>query len=597
MKQHRFGIKLHESILIFRLIHRVEPFYLACALPQAVLTAVQKVLAVYFPKLFIEQLRAGESHSDIVRTILLYAVIFFSVSTVNLLLNNKTEFLADRFVKKIRETTGTITMNLSVEVMEGADFHDRLCMANNVNEVIGVVRVLRNIISEVFTVAGLAVVIARLGAAFALLIGAVLTVKVFFVYLMQKRVAQRRVSYARNDRTGNYLNQVAYSDKGAAKEIRLNGLESWFMGKIRAWRGEMLELQYEDFRRYALFETAMSVVMAAQTFCVLWILSARYIVGTITIADFTMFFSAVTVISTSLSNVIDKLGEYNRMSLYMSDFDGLSEMGEETSDGNGTVSDFCEKLSFKKPAIRFEHVYFSYPGSAAYCLEDVNIEIESGEKLAVVGASGAGKSTFVKLLCRFYRPTEGRITVGGVDIWEISGEAYAKVISAVFQDYVNFSFTLEENVTMCGSAPEDKTWFALTQAGLSERVRSLPKGLHTFLSKKFDRQGIELSGGEGQKLAIARALYKNTPIVILDEPTASLDPKAENEIYETFFRAAENRTSVFISHRLAASTKADRIAVFMEGRIKECGTHGQLMEKGGLYADMFRKQGQAYSNV
>lgn len=214
-----------------------------------------------------------------------------------------------------------------------------------------------------------------------------------------------------------------------------------------------------------------------------------------------------------------------------------------------------------------------------------------------MGASGAGKSTFVKLLCRFYHPTEGRITVGGVDIWEISGEAYAKVISAVFQDYVNFSFTLGENVTMCGSAPEDKTWFALTQAGLSERVRSLPKGLHTFLTRKFDRQGIELSGGEGQKLAIARALYKNTPIVILDEPTASLDPKAENEIYETFFRAAENRTSVFISHRLAASTKADRIAVFLEGRIKEYGTHGQLMEKGGLYADMFRKQGQAYANV
>lgn len=578
--------KLRGIILIFKTICRYEPFYVVCSFPQAILTAVQALLAAYFPKLFIEQLMNGEDHGEIVKTIALYAAALLLVTTVNLFLKNRTEFFADRFAKKIRETTGTIAMELPVEVMENADFHDRLYMANNVNEIIGAVTVLQNIFSEIFTVVGLAAVIAQLDFVFVLLIGAILAVKAFFVYLMQKRIARQRISFAQNDRVGNYLNGVAYFDKGAAKELRLNNLEEWFMGKIHAYRDEMLGLQYSDFKLYALFDIVLSVVMAAQTFCILWILSSRYIGGAITIADFTMYFSAVTVISASLSKVIEKIGEYNRMRLSMSDFDSVSAAGVTGSD---------RKISeLKDTTIRFENVSFAYPGSGQCCLKNVSIEIPANEKLAVVGENGAGKSTFIKLLCKFYRPTEGRITVGGVDIWDISNEAYRNIISAVFQDYINFSFTVGENVTMCEAAPEEETLAVLEQAGLSERINRLPQGIHTYLSKNFDRGGVELSGGEGQKLAISRALYKNTSVVILDEPTASLDPKAENEIYENFFHMAKNRTAIFISHRLAASTKSDHIAVFAGGEVVEYGTHEQLLKSDGIYANMFRKQGRLY---
>lgn len=585
--------KFRGIILIFKTICRYEPLYMVCSFPQAILTAVQALLAAYFPKLFIEQLMKGEDHGEIVKTIVLYAAALLIVSTVNLFLKNRTEFFADRFTKKIRETTGSLTMDLPVAVMESADFHDRLYMANNVNEIIGAVAVLQNIFSEIFTVVGLAAVIAQLDLVFVLLIGAILAVKAFFVYLMQKRIAKQRVSFAQNDRVGNYLNGVAYFDKGAAKELRLNNLEEWFMGKIHGYRDEMLGLQYSDFRRYALFDIVLSVVMAAQTFCMLWLLSSQYIGGTITIADFTMYFSAVTVISASLSKVIEKIGEYNRMRLSMSDFDSVS--------AEGSIGENRDVSELKDTTIRFENVSFAYPG-AGQCspgkliLENVSIEIPANEKLAIVGENGAGKSTFIKLLCRFYRPAEGRITVGGVDIWDISDETYNKILSAVFQDYINFSFSIGENVAMCEDAPEEKTASVLAQAGLSEKISRLPRGIHTFLSKKFDKGGIELSGGEGQKLAIARALYKDSPIVILDEPTASLDPKAENEIYENFFRMAKGRTAIFISHRLAASTKADHIAVFAKGRITEYGTHEELMEKDGAYADMFRKQGEVFEH-
>lgn len=598
--------KIRGIVLIFKMICSYEPLYIVCSFPQAVLTAAQALLAAYFPKLFIEQLTGGDRHADIVGTILIYAGALFAVSMANIFLKNRAELLADRFAKKIRETTGSITMELPVEVMERADFHDRLYMANNVNEVIGAVTLLQGVIAELFTVAGLAAVIAQLGFVFVLLIGAVLAVKAFFVYLMQKRLAKQRVSYAQNDRVGNYLNSVAYYDKGAAKELRLNNLESWFMRKIHAYRDEMLGLQYADFRRYALFEILMSVAVAAQTFFMLWILSAQYIGGGITIADFTMYFSAVTVISVSLSNVLDKLGEYNRMQLTLSDFCGISKAGnaaardtmqqEHTMEQERSMKE-KHPMELKHKTIRFENVSFAYPGSGQLSLENVSIEIAENEKLAIVGENGAGKSTFIKLLCKFYRPTQGRITVGGVDIWDISNEAYNKILSAVFQDYVNFAFTIGENVAMREDTPEERTLAVLEQAGLSERVSRMPGGIHTFLSKKFDRNGIELSGGEGQKLAVSRALYKDSPIVILDEPTASLDPKAENEIYENFFHMAKNRTAIFISHRLAASTKADRIAVFIKGRITEYGTHDQLMERGGVYANMFRKQGGVYSEA
>ncbi len=580
--------KIHGVLLIFKMICKYEPLYMVCSFPQAILTAVQALLAAYFPKLFIEQLMGKESHLDIVKMILLYAMLLLFVSGVNIFLKNRTEFYSDRFAKKIRETTGSIAMDLPLEVIESADFHDKLYMANNVNEIIGAAALLQSISAELFTVAGLAAVIAQLDFLFVFLIGAVLAVKVFVVYLIQKRLAMQRISYAQNDRAGNYLNNVAYSDKGAAKELRLNNLDSWFMGKIHAYRDEMLGLQYADFRRYAVFDILLAVIMSLQTFCMLWILSLQYIGGAISIADFTMCFSAVTVISSSLSKVIEKLGEYNRMRLYMSDFDSISMDRDGGADKE--ISDLKDRI------ICFENVSFAYPGAEQFCLENVNIRILDNEKLAIVGENGAGKSTFIKLLCKFYRPTKGRITVGGVDIWDISNEEYTKILSAVFQDYVNFAFTVGENVAMCESVPEKETLSVLEQAGLLEKISRLPQGIHTFLSKKFHKEGTELSGGEGQKLAISRALYKNPPVIILDEPTASLDPQAENEIYENFFHMAKNRTAIFISHRLAASTKADHIAVFVEGKIIEYGTHAELLESDGIYADMFRKQGQIYLN-
>ena len=221
----------------------------------------------------------------------------------------------------------------------------------------------------------------------------------------------------------------------------------------------------------------------------------------------------------------------------------------------------------------------------------------SGEHLSVVGLNGAGKTTFVKLLCRLYDPTDGEILLDGVNIKEYDYSEYMNIFSPVFQDFRLFAFSIKENIVLGNlNDDKDKVDGIIDQVGLKDKVDSLEKGSDTMLFKSFDENGIEPSGGEQQKMAIARALYKKAPVVILDEPTAALDPVAEYDIYRNFDTLVGGKTAIYISHRLSSCKFCDRIAVFSEGKIKEYGTHEELVKiDGGVYSEMFRAQARYYS--
>ena len=297
------------------------------------------------------------------------------------------------------------------------------------------------------------------------------------------------------------------------------------------------------------------------------------------------------MLSAQLSSVSDKIGRYNRQALDIAEYNKLltavkENYSEESSDESVPASEETE--------IVFHDVSFAYPNTDKTVLEHISITISDREKLVIVGENGSGKSTFIKLLCKFYRPTAGKITLNGVDIWDIPNDSYFQTISAVFQDFKNFSFTVRENITMSESGDDKAVDKAVETTGLTECVEKLPNGLDTYLTRQFDTDGTELSGGQAQKLAIARAMYKGSPILVLDEPTANLDPKAESEIYMDLFSAAKDKTTIFISHRLAASSVADKIAVFCEGKIIEYGTHDSLMAQNGRYSEMYRKQSREY---
>ncbi len=253
-----------------------------------------------------------------------------------------------------------------------------------------------------------------------------------------------------------------------------------------------------------------------------------------------------------------------------------------------------EKRRDNQYEIEFKDVSFRYPGTEHYALRHFSMKLQVGEKLAVVGMNGSGKTTMIKLLCRLYDPDEGEILLNGVDIRKFRHEEYSKLFSVVFQDYQLFSFLLGENVAVSADYDAAKVRKCLEDAGLGERLEQLPRGLNTYLYKDYE-DGVEFSGGEAQKVAIARAIYKTAPFVLLDEPTAALDPLAEYEVYKSFDRIVGDKTAIYISHRLSTCRLCDKIVVFHEGRLIQQGSHEELVrDQSGKYYEMWSSQAQYY---
>lgn len=255
-----------------------------------------------------------------------------------------------------------------------------------------------------------------------------------------------------------------------------------------------------------------------------------------------------------------------------------------------------EKRADRNYEIEFRDVSFRYPGSEEYALRHVNMKFRVGSRLAVVGQNGSGKTTFIKLLCRLYDPTEGEILLNGINIRKYRYEEYMQIFSVVFQDFKLFALPLGQNVAACREYDAENVTQCLQKAGFSARLASMPKGLKTNLYKEMDSEGVEISGGEAQKIAIARALYKDAPFIILDEPTAALDPIAEAEIYEKFNEIAGDKTAIYISHRLSSCKFCDEIAVFDAGCVVQKGTHESLVaDKDGKYHALWEAQAQYYT--
>ena len=288
--------------------------------------------------------------------------------------------------------------------------------------------------------------------------------------------------------------------------------------------------------------------------------------------------------------MLNGIADINDNSRRVNDFRSFLEYPE--MDEHGTIP--LPKLEVY--CFEFDNVSFKYPKAEKYALENLTITLEAGKRIAVVGLNGAGKTTFIKLLLRLYEPTEGVIRLNGVDVRKYRRSEYYKLFSPVFQDVEIFAFPMSENVSM--KSPEDtddeKADTSLRAAGIGEKLDSLEKGVKTELLKVIFDDGVDLSGGEKQKLALARALYKNAPVVVLDEPTAALDALAEYRLYQDFDKLIGGKTAVYISHRLSSTRFCHAIAMFKDGRMIECGTHSELLEKGGAYREMFEVQAQYY---
>ena len=311
--------------------------------------------------------------------------------------------------------------------------------------------------------------------------------------------------------------------------------------------------------------------------------------GLMTVGTMTIYISSVEQFGNSIRSITDAFLAFKNMRYSLNDIVDFFSIPQKQL-GNGTehpqLNDGFE--------IEFKNVSFKYPGSEKYAIRNLNLTVKSDERLCIVGENGSGKTTFVKLLTRLYSPDEGEILLNGKNIYDYDYYEYIDMFAPVFQDCNSYDFDFATNICLSDSCEAERLKKAIDEAGLSGLVKSLPKREHTMIGKSIDETGIEPSGGELQRIAIARALYKGGDIYILDEPTAALDPNAEYEIYTRFHRMIEGKTAVLITHRLSAVQLADKVAVFADGHVEEYGTHAELYARGGMYREMFDKQSEFY---
>lgn len=480
----------------------------------------------------------------------------------------------------------------SLEKPAVLDIHERASQATggNDNGVEGMMRLLENMGTSLVTlsVTFVSVLVLDFRLVF-VLIALGLIQFAYHIYCIRKDKKNVWDKLGNTWRQLNYMERVT-QDFDYAKDIRLFHLKDFLLSKQQ----KLFEKRWEKFDYHQNLWYSHAVVSAILFMigkaCIYGVLFYAVLNKDMTVGNFTLYFALAVAFSSSLQEFLHRFGDYRRASLEVDDFRSFMELDL------GDQADAIPIPNTEEYHIEFRNVSYRYPEAEKDALSHLNLRIASGEKLAVVGLNGAGKTTMIKLLLRLYDPTEGSILLNGVDIRTYRREEYYRLFSPIFQNVEMFAFPIAENISMRPSADTDvdRAYECAVEAGLQERIDSLEKGVLTELLKVVDDKGVDFSGGEKQKLALARALYKNAPIVVLDEPTSALDAIAEQRLYQRFDRMIGDKSAIYISHRLASTRFCDRVAMFKDGEMIEYGTHEALMEAQGEYARMFELQAQYY---
>lgn len=559
-----------------------------------ILASIAPFIGIFLPKFLIDELLGQRRIEIILMTLigffLLSSVVNYSIAwlrcayspRVTKIRTDYITMISDKIMKMdFKNTEDPEVLNKIKSVMNAV-------MSNNTG-VEGVYHTLLGLFGRLTAFVGYISIVLFLSPWILLF----LIINVLISYALTMRVKKYEYSQkekaADKDRRTFYVFDTMY-DFAYGKDIRIYDLKNILIDKFKKFRGGRIDISNDVQEKQLKVKIVDVILLVIREFVVYGYLIYNVLFTGMSIGDFTMYFSTINGFGDWMKGILDDLANIKAQNMYLDD---MREFLEIKSEDKEKTRDIPIDSSYE---IEFKNVSFKYPKTDKYIYKNLSLKIKKGQRLAIVGINGAGKTTFVKLLCRLYEPTSGKILINGVNIKDFSKEEYYKILSVVFQDIKTFAFTVAENVSLenLEDVDREKVLHCIEKAGVGDKINSLQKGIDTSLLKILDGEGVELSGGENQKLALARALYKNGKIVILDEPTSALDAVAEYNIYKGFDELIGDKTAIYISHRLASTKFCDVIAFFENGEIVEYGTHEELLKKNGKYSDMFNIQAQYY---
>lgn len=586
---------------MLKTVRREKPSLFLIYALQFVVQFVPQMVQIILPKFLIDELvliLGGAPAQEHLPKAALYAGLIVGIGLLSNLLQN----LAIQLIDVIREWFNQYfetelskhTMSMDFEHTENPEALDKLAKAKDgmswySGGVVGVLDQLYSLIKNAAVLCGVTVLIIFTCP---LLLPVQIISLVLITLFNAKNNKIEEENFLKLSKMNRVWGYVFYqlSDFRYGKDIRLYNSADMMCGKADEFSDKQINIWKGQQRSMRPFDWGKDIVNAFRDGISYFYIGFLAVTKAITIGDFSMCVSSAASLYWSLFYIVSSVQELRKRCRYAHRYLEFTAYPAAMEKGTKPVEN-------GEHTIEFVNVSFKYPRTEKYVLRDVNITIRSGEHLSVVGLNGAGKTTFIKLLCRLYDVTEGEILVDGVNIKEYSEEEYRRLFAVVFQDFRLFAFSLRENISLADEADDKRIEEVLKLSGLYDDAQKLEHGLDTTLFKSFDENGTELSGGQQQKTAISRALYRNAPIVILDEPTAALDPVAEYDIYRQFNSLVGGKTAIYISHRLSSCKFCDKIAVFADDTIKEYGTHDELVDlPDGIYAQMFSAQAQYYVN-
>lgn len=572
---------------------RTHKSFFFCGLLEIIFGALSPFVAIITTPLIINELLGARD----IKLLIIYAAITVGAEAVLSLANSVIGVIMEKYAEKfdnlISEELSRRVMELDFQLTEDKNALDQIEKAKEgiswySGGISGIIRPFMTIISALIAIAGVIVII-LINAPLLFAVTGVILVIQFFIRIRQNKIEiEHYEKLSKLNRVFGYLG-FQITDFRYGKDIRLYDASDMMANKWDVYNTESMRHWKGQADRQLPLGILNTIADVAKDFGYYLYLGILAVMGRITIGVFSQMLTAGATFHSKMQQVTECLQDIGKRSNYAYEYIKFMQYPAAIEKGERHIGD-------KPHTIEFRNVSFTYPNTDVRVLDGVSIILKPGEHLSVVGLNGAGKTTFIKLMCRLYDPTDGEILLDGINIKEYNYTEYMSLFSPVFQDFKLFGFSVAENITLDSECGSDELDRLTAQVGIADKIGSLSNGADTIIFKFFDENGVEPSGGEQQKIAIARALYKKSPVVILDEPTAALDPVAEYDIYRQFENLVGGKTAIYISHRLSSCRFCDRIAVFSDGKIMEYGTHDELVgNENGIYAGMFAAQAQYYN--